>query len=51
VVNLPTEVRYPLDGISHFRMVEDNLRIAWAYLRLAVDGRWSAPPPPGPASS
>ena len=51
VVNLPTEVRYPPDGISHFRMVEDNLRIAWAYLRLAVDGRWSASPPSGPAAS
>ena len=35
VVNVPTEVRYPESGISHFRMVEDNLRIAWAYVRLA----------------
>jgi glycosyltransferase involved in cell wall biosynthesis len=34
VVNVPTEVCYPDDGISHFRMVEDNLRIAWAYIRL-----------------
>jgi len=40
VRNVPTHVRYPADGISHFRMVEDNLRIAWAYLRLAVDGPW-----------
>jgi glycosyltransferase involved in cell wall biosynthesis len=44
VLNLPTAVRYPADGISHFRMLEDNLRIAWAYLRLAVDGRWGPPP-------
>lgn len=43
VVNIPTAVRYPADGISHFRMLEDNLRIAWAYLRLALDGRWSPP--------
>jgi len=34
VVNVPTEVCYPESGISHFRMVEDNLRIAWAYIRL-----------------
>ena len=34
VVNVPTEVCYPQNGISHFRMVEDNLRIAWAYIRL-----------------
>lgn len=42
VVNLPTPVRYPEGGISHFRMVEDNLRIAWAYARLAVAGSWRA---------
>jgi hypothetical protein len=40
VVNVPTAVRYPEDGISHFRLVRDNLRIAWAYLRLAVDRPW-----------
>lgn len=34
VVNVPTEVSYPESGVSHFRMVEDNLRIAWAYIRL-----------------
>lgn len=38
VVNVPTAVHYPAGGISHFRMVEDNVRIAWAYLRLAADG-------------
>lgn len=37
VVNLPTRVTYPEDGLSHFRMLEDNLRIAWAYTRLATD--------------
>ena len=40
VVNVPTAVCYPEDGISHFRLVRDNFRIAWAYLRLAVDGPW-----------
>lgn len=37
IVNIPTSVRYPETGTSHFRMVEDNLLIAWAYLRLSVE--------------
>lgn len=40
VVNIPTAVRYPEGGISHFRMVRDNLLIAWAYLRLAAEFPW-----------
>jgi len=40
VVNVPTEVRYPESGVSHFRMVEDNLRIAWVYIRLAFESLW-----------
>jgi len=35
VINVPTAVRYHEAAISHFRMVEDNLRIALAYVRLA----------------
>ena len=31
---LPTHVRYPEDGISHFRMFADNGRMAWLHLRL-----------------
>jgi hypothetical protein len=31
---LPTQVRYPLDGVSHFRMVLDNLRMTALHLRL-----------------
>ncbi|HEV7165508.1 MAG TPA: glycosyltransferase [Gammaproteobacteria bacterium] len=31
---LPTKVRYPEDGISHFRMFADNGRMAWLHLRL-----------------
>ncbi len=34
VVNLPTPVRYPADGVSHFRMVRDNLRMTWLHWRL-----------------
>jgi len=43
-VNIPTAVRYPESGISHFRMVEDNLRIAWAYLRLVLPLPWTRGP-------
>ena len=41
VVNIPTAVLYPEGGVSHFRMLEDNLRIAWAYVRLAFSAPWS----------
>lgn len=34
VVSVPTRVRYPLDGISHFRMLRDNLQISWMHTRL-----------------
>ena len=37
VVNVSTEVSYPKNGISHFRMLAATLRLAWAYLRLLVD--------------
>ncbi|MDR1587411.1 MAG: glycosyltransferase family 2 protein [Treponema sp.] len=30
----PVRVMYPADGISHFRVVRDNLRISWVYTRL-----------------
>ncbi|HET7299918.1 MAG TPA: glycosyltransferase family 2 protein [Oleiagrimonas sp.] len=31
---LPTRVRYPADGISHFRMFKDNVRMTWLHVRL-----------------
>ena len=31
---LPTRVRYPIDGVSHFRMVLDNLRMTTMHVRL-----------------
>jgi len=34
VVNLPTPVTYPVDGVSHFRMLRDNLRMIGLHLRL-----------------
>ena len=35
VVNLPTRVRYPAGGLSHFDVVWDDLRLAGLYVRLA----------------
>lgn len=34
IVNQPTRVRYPLDGVSHFRLLGDNLRITAMHTRL-----------------
>lgn len=31
---LPTQVRYPEDGLSHFRMFKDNARMTWLHVRL-----------------
>jgi glycosyltransferase involved in cell wall biosynthesis len=33
-VNLPTAVRYPIDGVSHFKMWRDNLIISLTHARL-----------------
>ena len=34
VVNIDTEVQYPLDGISHFQMLQDNLLISKKHAQL-----------------
>jgi glycosyltransferase involved in cell wall biosynthesis len=34
VINIPTKVSYPLDGLSHFRYAQDNLMIARLHARL-----------------
>ncbi|GJJ03771.1 glycosyl transferase [Duganella rhizosphaerae] len=39
VVNLPTGVRYPADGVSHFRMWGDNVLITWMHVKLFF-GMW-----------
>jgi polyprenyl-phospho-N-acetylgalactosaminyl synthase len=36
IVNLPVQVRYPPGGVSHFRMVRDNLRISCMHGRLVL---------------
>jgi glycosyltransferase involved in cell wall biosynthesis len=40
VLNIPTRVRYPSKeegGISHFRMIRDNLRISAMHTRLVIE--------------
>jgi glycosyltransferase involved in cell wall biosynthesis len=34
VINIETEVQYPLDGISHFKMLQDNLLISRKHAQL-----------------
>jgi len=34
VVNVPARVYYPKDGVSHFRLWQDNVRISWLHTRL-----------------
>jgi glycosyltransferase involved in cell wall biosynthesis len=34
LVFYPVRVSYPRDGISHFHMVRDNIRISWVFTRL-----------------
>jgi len=36
VRNLPTRVIYPENGLSHFRMLRDNLRISAMHTRLLL---------------
>lgn len=38
-VFVPTRVRYPEDGVSHFRMGADNARMIWLHVRL-FSGMW-----------
>jgi glycosyltransferase involved in cell wall biosynthesis len=34
LIFFPVKVTYPKDGISHFRMFRDNVRISWVFTRL-----------------
>jgi len=34
IINLPTRVSYPVDGISHFRLWADNFHISYMHTRL-----------------
>jgi hypothetical protein len=44
VVNIPTRVRYlakEAGGISHFRLVRDNVRISVMHTRLVLGAPWA----------
>ncbi|MFV0276877.1 MAG: glycosyltransferase family 2 protein, partial [Parahaliea sp.] len=43
VVEHPTPVTYPRDGISHFRGLRDNALISWMHTRLFFGMLWRAP--------
>jgi len=43
VTNLPTRVRYPEDGVSHFRVWQDNVLISAMHTRLFFGMLWRAP--------
>ena len=34
IFSLPTKVRYPADGVSHFKLVRDNVLISWMHTKL-----------------
>lgn len=34
IINIPTEVQYPIDGVSHFKMLQDNLMISKKHAQL-----------------
>ncbi|MDO6566970.1 glycosyltransferase family 2 protein [Alteromonas sp. 1_MG-2023] len=34
IINIPTKVNYPTDGVSHFKLLHDNVLISWMHTRL-----------------
>jgi len=43
VINIDTQVQYPLDGISHFQMLQDNLLISGKHAQLFFGMLWRLP--------
>lgn len=43
IINVPTRVRYPIDGVSHFRLLLDNLLISRMHAILFFGMLWRAP--------
>ena len=43
IINLPTQVTYPSDGISHFQVWHDNVRISKLHARLFFGMLWRLP--------
>lgn len=36
VISVPTQVKYPENGVSNFRMFRDNMRISWMHTKLTL---------------
>ncbi len=34
IINVPTKIHYPENGVSHFRIFKDNVLISWMHTRL-----------------
>ncbi len=43
IISIPTRVSYPEDGISHFRLVKDNLLLSLTHARLFLGMLWRLP--------
>jgi glycosyltransferase involved in cell wall biosynthesis len=43
VINLPTKVHYPIDGLSHFNLFNDNVLITAMHTRLFFGMLWRLP--------
>lgn len=43
IVSVPTRVTYPADGVSHFRMLTDNVFISLMHARLLLGMLWRSP--------
>ncbi|MFA5938393.1 MAG: glycosyltransferase family 2 protein [Sinimarinibacterium sp.] len=43
VISMPTRVTYPADGVSHFDVLRDNIRISRMHARLFVGMLWRLP--------
>ena len=43
VINLPTQVSYPADGVSHFQLKRDNVLITWMHFRCFWGMVWRLP--------
>jgi hypothetical protein len=43
IIAFPTRVTYPQDGVSHFRMLEDNVYISRMHARLFFGMLWRMP--------
>jgi hypothetical protein len=43
IVQHGTDVRYPLDGISHFRLLKDNILISKMHAKLFFGMLWRLP--------